>query len=188
MTFGIVVEGPTDEAAYSILIPRIRPAVEKVESRACGGKSPLLQKFVGFLEDFGGLSVEKALVIRDSDCHDPRMVEAKLQQKLVSAGFAPPFPLHFYATKCMLDTWLLADEDAVNQVAQQRGKRTAAKRAHDPLEGKRDGKTLFRRMLSQVQLPATPAVYGEVSKAVDIERIKQRCLYFLRFVECVHGC
>ncbi len=122
MIFGIVVEGPADAAAYSTLIPRIRPAVESVLSRPCGGKSPLKENFVGFLKEFRSWPVEKALVIRDSDCRDPRAVEEKLQQRLHESGFHPPFPLHFYATSCMLDAWLLADEGAVNQVARQRGK------------------------------------------------------------------
>jgi hypothetical protein len=43
-------------------------------------------------------------------------------------------------------------------------------------------------MLSQAQLPADPAVYAEVAAAADIDRIRQRCPHFQRFVDCVHGC
>jgi hypothetical protein len=188
MIFGIVVEGPADAAAYSTLIPRIRPAVESVLSRPCGGKSPLKENFVGFLKEFQSRPVEKALVIRDSDCRDPRAVEEKLQQRLHESGFHPPFPLHFYATSCMLDTWLLADEGAVNQVARQRGKTPSAQPVADPLEGRRNAKALFRRMLSQARLLADPAVYAEVAAAVDIDRVKRRCPYFQQFIDRVDAC
>src|SRR5208282_1492633 len=188
MIFGIVVEGPTDAAAYSALIPRIRPAVKRVLSRPCGGKSPLLQGFVGLLMEFQDWSIDKALVIRDSDCRDPKAVEEKLEQRLRESGFQPPFPLHFYATSCMLDTWLLADEGAVNRVARQRGRTLSAHPVDDPLEGKRNAKALFRRMLGQARLPADAAVYAAVAAAVDIEQVKRRCPYFQQFIDRVHGC
>ncbi len=127
-------------------------------------------------------------MIRDSDCRDPRAVEEKLEQRLRESGFQPPFPLHFYATSCMVDTWLLADEGAVNQVARQRGKPPSAQPVGDPLEGERNAKTLFRRMLSQARLPADPAVYAEVAAAADIDRIKRRCPYFQQFVDRVGAC
>jgi len=188
MIFGIVVEGVADAAAYSTLIPRVRPAVERVLSRPSGGKAPLYQKFVGYLKEFQSLTVGKALVIRDSDCRDPGAVEEKLEQRLRESGFHPPFPLHFYATSCMLDTWLLADERAVNQVARQRGKTPSAQPVTDPLEGNRNAKAMFRRMLSQARLPADPAVYAEVAAAVEINRIRQRCPYFQQFIDRVHAC
>ncbi len=188
MIFGIVVEGPADAAAYSTLIPRIRTAVESVLSRPCGGKSPLRQNFVGFLKEFQSSAVGKAIVIRDSDCRDSRAVEEKLEQRLHESGFQPPFPVHFYAASCMVDTWLLADEGAVNQVARQRGKTPSAQPVADPLEGKRNAKALLRRMLSQAQLPSDPAVYAEVAAAVDINSIERRCPYFQQFIARVRAC
>jgi hypothetical protein len=188
MTFGIVVEGFADEAAYSTLIRRIRSDVGEVVARVCGGKSRLGQKFVGFLEELQSIPIEKALVIRDSDCRDQRQVEDRLEQSLRAASFHPQFRVHFYATSCMLETWLLADEGAVNRVAQQRGKGRSAKPVDDPLEGKRGAKSLFRRMLSQAQLPPDPAVYADVAAVADIERIKQRCPYFRQFIERVNAC
>jgi len=188
MKFGIIVEGPTDAAAYSRLILRIRPVIENVVSVPCGGKSPLGQQFVGFLKEFLDLAIAKALVIRDSDCRDPRAIEERLEQRLHESGFHPSFPVHFHATSCMLETWLLADEGAVNKVAQQRGKPPSARPVDDPLEGKRDAQALFHRMLSQARLPADPAVYAEVAAVADIDRINRRCPYFQQFVDRVHAC
>jgi hypothetical protein len=188
MVFGIVVEGFTDEAAYTKLIMRIRPSIDKVISRACGGKSPLGHKFIGFLEEFEALTVAKGLVIRDSDCREPGLVEEVLRGRLHASNYRPPFPVHFHATSCMLQTWLLADEEAVNEVARTRNKPPRAQRVDDPLEGKRGAKTLFHRMLSQAQLLADPAVYAQVATVADIDVIQRRCPYFQNFVAAVLGC
>lgn len=188
MTFGIIVEGPSDVAVYPILMQRIRPAIRRVISRPCGGKSPLGRKFIGFLKEFEDLGIEKALVIRDSDCKEPRIVEGTLAERLRASGFQPTHPCHFYAASCMLDGWLLADESAVNQVARNRGKRPSAQPFAGTPQGERNARALFRRMLSQAGLPADPAVYSEVAAVANLERVQQRCLYFQHFVECVHAC
>ncbi len=188
MVFGIVVEGIRDVAAYSEFIPRIRPLIRRVIARPCGGKSPVKHKFVGYLEEFEALSVEKALVIRDSDCRDPREIESMLEQRLHESNYQPPFPVHFYATHCMLETWLLADEAAVNQVARDRSKRARAQRIEDPLEGRRNSRQLFNRMLSQARLPADPVVYAQVASLADVDLIQRRCPYFRQFATFVHGC
>jgi len=134
--------------------------------------------------------VGKALVVRDSDCDDSQALEDKLGRVLDQSGFKEKLtlPVHFYATRCMVETWLLADESAVDAVARNRGKNASAQPVGDPLEDRRDAKKLFLRMLSQAQLPADPAVYAEVAAAADIDRIKHRCPYFQHFIDCVHGC
>ena len=151
------------------------------------------RKFVDWLKHFqwhSGYLIGKALVIRDSDCHDSRAVENELVRILDQSAFREKLklPVHFYATRCMVETWLLADAGAVNAVAQQREKVPSARAIAEDLESAADAKKLFRQMLTQAQLPADPAVYAEVAAAADIERIKQRCPYFQRFIDCVHGC
>jgi hypothetical protein len=72
--------------------------------------------------------VPKALVIHDSDCNDSRSVEDELNRILDQSTFRESLTLavHFYATRCMVETWLLADETAVNVVARKRGKAGSA--------------------------------------------------------------
>ncbi len=193
MVFGIVVEGESDSVVYRALIKRIRPDVDVVLSQPCHGVAGVRRKFVGWLKHFqwhSGHQVGKALVIRDSDCEASRALENELSRILDQSGFREKLtlPVHFFATKCMVETWLLADESAVNVVAQQRGKTPTAQPVADPLEGARDAKVLFRRMLSQARLPADPAVYGAVAAAADIDRIRQRCPHFQQFIDYVHGC
>jgi hypothetical protein len=193
MVFGIVVEGETDSVVYRAMIQRIRPDVDIVLSQPCQGVAGVRRMFVGWLKHFqwhSAYQVGKALVIRDSDCDASRALEDELGRILDQSGFREKLtlPVHFYATRCMVETWLLADESAVNAVARERGKIPAAQPVPDPLEGATNAKVLFRRMLSHAQLRATPAVYAEVAAAADIDRIKQRCPYFQRFIDCVHGC
>lgn len=193
MVFGIVVEAERDSVVYSTLIRRIRTDVDDVLARPCQDVAGVRRKFVGWLKNFqwnSGYNVGKALVVRDSDCRDSGAVEHELVRILDQSGFREKLtlPVHFYATRCMVETWLLADENAVNAVARQRGKVRSAQSVPDPLEGTANAKALFLRMLSQAQLPADPAVYAEVAAAADIDRIKQRCPYFQHFIDCVQAC
>ena len=186
MVFGIVVEGQRDANVYSTLIRRIRSDVDSVLSRPCEGGSGVRRKIVGWLKNFqwsGPRPVDKALIILDSDCGDPQSAEDELAHILRQSGFQPTFPVHFYATRCEVETWLLADEGAVNLVAHGRHKTARAGAVTRPLEGIRDAKELFRRMLSQARLPADPAVYAEVATAAAIDRIEQRCPYFRQFMD-----
>jgi len=191
MNIGIVVEGDRDAAAYPELIRRTRNDVGVVLARPCGNDVKLMQKFVGWLKHFQWhteASVNKAIVIRDSDCSGAGIWEAKMQQIFEQSGFVPSFPVHFYATRCEVETWLLADENAINQVARNRGKQGLVPKVTIPLESHRNAKELFRQVLSTVRLPADPKVYQEIASAASIERIAARCPHFQRFVENVRAC
>jgi hypothetical protein len=189
--FGIVVEDQRDASVYSTFVQRIRPDVGLVLARPCRGVAGVRQKFVGWLKNFewhSGHQVGKAIVIRDSDCGTPRNAEDELAQILEQSGFRPSFPTHFYATRCELETWLLADEGAVNRVAQSRKRTSTALAVADPLEGIRDAKERILRMLSQAGLPADPTVYAEIASRVDLGIVERRCPYFRQFVERLHAC
>ena len=191
MVFGIVVEDRTDASVYSTVIRRIRPDVESVLQRPCRGVAGVRRQFVGWLKNFewhADHEVGKALIIRDSDNSDPQFAQDELAHILRQSGFQPSFPFHFYATRCEVETWLLADEHAVNTVAQMRGKAPSARPVAGSLEDIRSAKELFRRMLSQARLPADPVVYAEVAAAADMELIRRRCPYFQRFEDNVHAC
>src|SRR5215472_9286236 len=128
MNFGIVVEDIRDGEAYTELIRRIRDDIENVVSYPCHGNSTLKKKFLDGLKYFqwdapnSPYSINKALVIVDTDCSGASTWEAELRQVYQRAHLAPGFPVHFHATKCELETWLLADENAINQTSQTRGK------------------------------------------------------------------
>jgi len=191
MTLGIVVEDQRDANVYSALIKRIRSDVDVVLERPCRGVAGVRRNFVGYLKNFewhAGYVVVKALVIRDCDRLEPRVAEDELARILQQSEFQPSFPVHFYATRREVETWLLADEAAVNLVARTRQKVPDARTVAGSLEDIPNAKEQFRRMLSQARLMAEPAVYAEVAAVANFSRIIGRCPYFQEFVTRVRAC
>ena len=191
MNIGIVVEGDRDSAAYPELIRKIRDDVETVLAEPCGNDVRLMKKFVERLKYFqwgAGHTVNKALVIRDSDCGDPVVWEDKMKRILDQSHFVPNFPVHFHATKCEIETWLLADDGAINQAAQNRGRQKPVSPLKIQFESYRDAKELFREVLSKTRLPVDPKVYKEIASFASIERIATRCPHFQQFVDKVRAC
>ncbi len=191
MKIGILVEGDSDAKTYSQLIRKIRDDVDVPHVIPCGGVGTLKGKFVGwlkYLEWRASPSIDKALVIRDSDCSNPVSLEDELKEILERSHFEPHFSVHFHATKCELETWLLADEDAITQVSQQRGKNKRVAAVTIDLESRKGAKELFRKRLSEADLLATTQVYQEIASVADIERIAAHCPHFRQFMDKVRAC
>jgi len=153
MNFGIIVEGPGDECAYPHIIQKIRANSILVHSPIpAWNKQKLKGKFVGLLKHLDSkrhLQLEKVFVIRDSDCRDPLPLENELLQVFQRSQFNPYFQVHFHATKCELETLLLSDVAAINQVAITRGGVANVQPLNLRLEELVDPKPLFRRTLSR---------------------------------------
>lgn len=186
MNMGVVVEGPSDEAAYRKLIPRIRSDIGELQIRPCGGKSKFLHGFVNFLKEFQrnpAWQINLALVIRDSDCYPPQPIEKKLGNILAASGFKPKFGVAFFATPCMVESWLLSDLDAVRTVAANRGHPAPVAPLNIEIANasSAEDKDVFAQVLAHFGLPATPPVYGEVSATADLTMIGNRCHYFRVF-------
>src|SRR5882762_3237489 len=154
MNIGIVVEDERDAAAYSELIRKIRDDVGEVCRIPCRGSGTLKKEFVNWLKYFEWFapssihSISKALVILDSDCSDAFIWEERLQMIYAQSHFVPSFPVHFHATKCELETWLLADENAINEVSKRRGKNKQIRPANIEFESYKPAKELFQKRLS----------------------------------------
>ena len=194
MNFGIVVEDLRDAEAYSQLIRKIRDDIEDIVPYPCHGNSTLKKQFLTGLKVFkwyapgSPYAIAKALVIVDSDCSDASVWEEDLAEVLDRSHFEPGFPVHFYATKCELESWLLADESAMTNASQHRGKNRHMGPVNIQFEAYRDAKELFRRRLSEAGLPDTPLVYKEIASYADIDRIATRCPRFKEFIKKVREC
>jgi hypothetical protein len=189
MNVGLVVEGPTDEAAYPELIRKIRTDVETLQVRPCGGKSRLKGIFANFLGEFHrnrAWQIETALVIQDSDCLPSQQVEDRLRLSFTASLF-PALHVEFFAPKCDLETWLVADENAINRVSRERRKNTMVNAVEIQLEVSK-AEELFSQQLSKAHLSPVPAVYAEIAKSLDIGRIAALCPSFRRFIEVVRSC
>jgi hypothetical protein len=190
MNIGIVVEGPSDKATYPILLRRIRNDIGELQSRDCGGKSRLKRAFVGYLKEFNrnhAWNINTALVIRDSDCKPPHIIEEELGGLLDDPGFGRTFRVEFFATKCQLETWLIADENAINQIASLRGERKLVGPAQFQFETDNRAKQFFLAQLSSVNLPSTTAIYKEIADRMDFDRVASRCANFQRFIDKIRA-
>jgi hypothetical protein len=192
MRIGLIVEGPSDKEALPTLIRRLRADIEWILPIDCGGvgKGKLKSKFVGFLKGFQWHQgpIDKALVVRDSDCRDAGELDSELEGILLSSGFKPSFPVHFFAIKCELETWLVADEQAVTRVATRRGKSKHAQQVKVNLETHANPHDLLLRLLSSVGLPADDQVFKEIAEETDLKVLAIRCPYFTQFAARVHSC
>jgi len=189
MNAGIVVEGPDDTAVYRVLIKRIDRGIERVHSRECTGRQRLKNKFVHLLDEFArnpaAFDIRKVLVIRDSDCQDPKPIEEELQDIFARSDLRPTFGVSFHATKCKVESWLLADEDAINSVSRSRGGPGGIQRVGADLETFREADQIYRRTLSLAGLQDTDAVMKEIALQARLETIAERCPRFRDFVRKV---
>jgi len=188
MNAGIVVEGASDGSAYPLLIQRIRNDLDTRQVRECGGKSRLKNRFVNFLKEFQrnhAWQIDAAFVILDSDCNPSQPIEARLRNILNASGFTPEFHVVYFATQCMLESWLLSDLDAIRTVAAQRGHVAGVLPPNIQIANLPSSadKVVFTQVLTHFGLPATPPVYREVSTLTNFTMIRNRCSYFGEFMK-----
>ena len=187
MNAGIVVEGTFDGATYRRMLPRIRNDIGKLQVRQCGGKHKLKNVFLDRLEEFQrnpAWNIDRAFVIRDSDCKPPEEVEKQLQGVLGASGFKPKFRVEFFAVQCMLESWLLSDLTTIRNVAGtgRRNAETGLQNIDIAPQHSQGDKEVFLRVLAQYWLPATPPVYAQIADHIDLTVIEKRCSYFREFM------
>ena len=184
-TFGLIVEGNYDASVLTELIQRCSVDNIDVVSRPCSPKGDLMRKFRGFLEEFRwvkqGAPVDKALVIRDADAKYPQALIRAMDDRIADRIY--PFPVKFVVIVRELETWLLADSEALAKVTA----RTAPEH-NEPLEGIVDSKARLKRFLLDAKMPYTGEVARKIAAATNMERFAYRCPSFRTFREAVHDC
>ena len=123
--------------------------------------------------------MDKGIVIRDADQKIPEALISQMESKI--SGRTYPFP-----TKCLvivqkLETWLLADEEALSTVTGRIQRRIPnPERIVDP-------KVRLRKILSDVQIDYTAVVARKIAAAARPEIVAARCPSFRKFQEAVVG-
>lgn len=190
-SYGLIVEGPYDEGFYPELIRRIVPHDVRIIVRTCGGVSKLMNKLPGYLRELEfawyGKPVDKALVIRDWDGSNLKLAEQAMEQKVQGRSFSFARGIQFCAVRQEMETWLLADEEAINIVAENRGGRRIPQ-ISGQLEEIKDAKANFVSVLSQAQLPYDAKVCSEIAQNASLERLRYRCQSFRWFETKVLDC
>lgn len=188
-TYGIVVEGDYDVAALTEIIKKCLPDEIEIIPRPCGGKDRLIKIFPGFLKEFHyakqGSHVDKTLVIRDAGGKDPDELLEKMKSKIVSRTYN--FEVKFIIIVRELETWLLADEEAISRVTQARSGRKVS-RVKEHLESIIQPKERLKKILSDAKVPYTAEVAREISKESDLLKIEYRCPGFKKFRQDVIDC
>jgi len=188
-SYGVVVEGDYDGSVFEEIIRKICPDAHDTKVLIAGGSAQVMKKFLGLLRGLEHVSsqggpVEKALVIRDADCKDPAVIEAEMKRSAEARTFSFPAGVSFHVVKQEMETWLLADPEAINSVAASRCKRSPA-RVPDPLEEIQDPKGKLMAVLSQSGLNYTAAVCREIAKEIDLRKLRIRCPSFQAFEQKV---
>lgn len=188
-TYGIVVEGNYDKAALSEIIRKCISSDVEIIARPCGSKDRVMSRFPGFLESFRyakqGSNVDKVLVIRDADNKNPDELMEKMRNKIADRSYS--FKVKFIIIVQELETWLLADEEAISKVAQARSGKTVT-RVNEDLESIIQPKERLYKLLSGAHVPYTEAVAQEIAKESDINKIEYRCPRFKEFRQAVIDC
>lgn len=191
-TYGIVIEGSYDSAAIAEIIKKCLSSEIEIIHRPCGSKSHLMKKFPGFLKEFcyvkEGAHVNKAFVIRDADTKDPDKLDKlvdEMKSKIVGRTY--PFEIKFILIVQELETWLLADEEAISRVTQFRSGRTVS-RINETLESIVHPKEKLKNILSNAKVPYTAEVAREIAKESELSKIENRCPKFREFRQAVIDC
>lgn len=188
-SFGLVVEGEYDVAVFSELIPRLCPTAEIARAISAGG-NPITRMFPVFLKSLqwnvtSSGPVDRALVIRDSNGKDPQQVEQAMQARIAGHTYIFPRGFALHAVRQEMETWLLADAQAISVVADGR----PVPPIGGSLETLFDAKERFRSVLSLAGLLSTPATCARIARELNLDVLRDRCPGFLLFEQkALSGC
>lgn len=189
-SYGLIVEGPYDQAFYQALIPRISNATVHA-TLVCGGIANLMKRFPALLRGLEyrrhGQPVDKALVIRDSKGADAETPRAQMQNKIKGRAYSFPRGVQLCVVCREMETWLLADIEAINAVARDRGGRDVSA-VVGGLEEIEDPKRCLRSFLSQARILYTAPVCAEIASRARLETLEYGCPSFRRFRQQVIDC
>ena len=98
-----------------------------------------------------------------------------------------PRGIKFCAVRRTMETWLLADAQAITDVARARGGRQVQE-VHEILEHIEDPKQKLRSLLSDARIELTDVVRAEIAARVRINRLENLCPSFRIFKQNVIDC
>ena len=187
-SYGLIVEGDGDLCVFEHLIRKVNSPGAAIYPLQCGGVNRLMKVFPALLKRFEysheGGPVDGALVIRDSDNKPIDEVLKQMAEKLENRNYKFPRGVELCCVHRKLDTWLLADESAINAVSQSRGGKTIA-RINETLEDIVRPKERLQKVLSEAKLNYSPAVLGEIAAQIDLQQLAYRVRSFERFRQSV---
>jgi hypothetical protein len=187
-SYGLIVEGEADKNVFDQLIRKVNSPDASIYPLTCGGVGRFMKMFPDLLLSFkymhNGGSVDGALVIRDCDNKSAQDVLSRMQEKLGNRTYNFPRGIEFCVVNRNLDSWLLADERAINEVSRARQGRPVA-RVNETIEEITHPKERLQGILNEAKLVYTPAVLGEIAAAINLQDLEYRVPSFVSFKESV---
>lgn len=187
-SYGLIVEGEGDQHVFENLIKKVNSPDSAIYPLPCGGVGRLMKEFPALLKRFEYIHnlgpVDGALVIRDADNKSTEKVLAQMREKLQNKTYKFPHGVELCCVNRKVDTWLLADETAINEVSRLRGGKPV-QRINQDLEDIVHPKELLQKILSAAKLKYSPAVLGEIAACVRLEQLETRVPSFKHFKRSV---
>jgi len=188
-SYGVISEGVYDSAVYEAIIKQLSPG-KPIKPLQCGGKTELMKKFPGHLKTFKYYfsegPVDMAVVIRDADGKDPEEIEVQMASKIDVGKYPFALGVRFFAVPQAMESWLLADVNALNAVSlRRRGKRVT--KSYDAPETLLRPKEDLRRLLTDHGLDYTAELAREIAQEIDLDKLAEACprfRVFSRLVDC----
>jgi hypothetical protein len=184
-SYGIVVEGEGDEQVFQHLIRKVNSPDAAIYCRVCGGVERLMKEFPDLLKTFeyahNGEPVDGALVIRDCDNKPIEDVLNRMKEKLGRRTYRFPHGVELCAIKRKLDSWLLADEHAINAVCRRR----EISRVNETIEEITHPKERLQKLLGEAKVNYTSAVLGQIAAEMSLEQLEYRVPSFAPFKRSV---
>jgi hypothetical protein len=137
-----------------------------------------MRKAPGFLRGFRhvrqGSAVDKALIIRDADGKEPNALVHRLNVTINTRAY--PFPVIPVIIVQELETWLLADSEALSQVTGR-----SISEITESLEAIMELKERLKNILSDANMAYTTEIARKIAAATRLEILEYRCPSFQVF-------
>jgi hypothetical protein len=183
LKLGIIAEGlpNSDVIIISELVKKILLTNPLFILRAGRSKPNVINKYRGWLEDFRNRNIDKALIMIDQDMSCVRALVEKLKEKISDREYR--FSIKYHIIEREIETWLLADERAISNIAGRN-----VHRINETLEDILQPKEKLIEILSRARVNCTAETKRRIAAESDIKRIAYRCPGFRRFQQSVIDC
>ena len=171
---GVIVEGGSDEKVIREIAHKLGVRVEVRRSkRGATIQSPRKTKsYVDLFSD-----CEKVVILKDSHCSDPHAKEENLRGRLQREGLLVDGDLHICMVVHAIESWLLADEEAISDYLGSK-----VKELRNPENECKPEEVLEERFkrTGRVYLKGGEAP-GELARRLKLEKVVTRCPSFKKF-------
>ncbi len=188
--FALVGAGNYDVAVLETFLKRLRPDLERVLVRRCGNDYRVTTTLKARLQEFSRLRatgrLDKAIVVKDSHLASPERELKKFQDAMDPRDY--PFPVEFAVAVRAIESWLLADHEALSKVAVERGTQRQYPPPDRSPEQFPNPKSRLSELLAEAQVPYTEAVAARIAELASLERIEQLCPSFTLLKRAAQHC